>query len=290
MPNPYRAIEKRFKLAPLEPSCQPIFIFSSSWRSGSTLLQRSLCTDPSMIVWGEPYSDCNSIQSMATTTRALLQKKWPIPGSFVQKKPEVFQNLHKYFIANMYPQIEAFRQSHRLFLDNLFWTTARAQNFSRFGIKFVRLGLAEAQFLRWMYPDCIFLFLVRNPWDSWRSYKGYRWRYRYPKPPVTKVELFASIWQKHTSEFLQFDLKNAGWIRYEEFIQPEFNWDRLRTFCDLPNMTTEALSIKIAGVDREPSPVTQEELDTIQYVCGDLTQKLGYLGLGKTDLTMKPFP
>jgi hypothetical protein len=102
--------------------------------------------------------------------------------------------------------------------------------------------------------------------------------------------MFASIWQKHTTDFLQFDLKNAGWIRYEEFINPDFNWERLREFCDLPNVTMEALHLKIAGVNREPTPINQEEIETIRYICGKTAQKLGYTDLKKTDLSAKPFP
>src|ERR1700759_2808533 len=32
----------------------PIFLLSTGWRAGSTLLQRILVTDPSLLLWGEP--------------------------------------------------------------------------------------------------------------------------------------------------------------------------------------------------------------------------------------------
>ncbi len=34
---------------------EPVFILATSWRSGSTLLQRVFCTDPSLLLWGEPF-------------------------------------------------------------------------------------------------------------------------------------------------------------------------------------------------------------------------------------------
>ena len=211
-------------LPQIDKSCAPIFILSSIWRSGSTLLQRSFCTDDSIIMWGEPYADCNLVSSMARSAKALLQPKWPSADNFAWKTPWVFDEPHRHFIANLYPEPMYIRGAYRQFFDQLFLQGAQNKGYSRFGAKFVRLGLEEAYFLQWIYPDALFFFLVRNPWDCWRSYKGYRWRYRYPKAPVAKVEQFASLWQKQTSDLLLFNGGNAGWIRYEDFLQDDFDF------------------------------------------------------------------
>ena len=68
-------------------------------------------------------------------------------------------------------------ESHRALLDRLFKQSAVELGKERFGIKFVRIGLEEMHYLEWLYPDANVLF--RNPWDCWRSYKGYNWMYRW---------------------------------------------------------------------------------------------------------------
>jgi len=289
MNNPYFAFDVKCDLPQLEKSCEPIFLLSSIWRSGSTLLQRSLCTDDSIFVWGEPYADCNLVFSMSQSAKALLQDRWPSAENYAWPCPWVFDAPHEHFIANIYPEPAFIRGAYRQFFDHLFLEGAKFKGYSRFGAKFVRLGLDDSYFLQWIYPDARFLFLVRNPWDCWRSYKGYRWKFRHPKPPVVTVQQFATLWQKQTSELLQYQGGNSGWIRYEDFLQPSFDWDRLRKFCSLPNITTAAREKRIMGVHHEPTPVEPEELDVVSYICGGLANQLGYFGLKQTDIEMKPF-
>jgi len=289
MSNPFFKFDQRFELPPLASGTKPVFILSSTWRSGSTLLQRSLCTDPSIMVWGEPYADCNLIPSMMLSAKGLLQDNWPTPQNFAWGNQEVFKNPHQHFIANIYPGPSYIRGAFRQFLDLLFLESAKSKGFSRFGAKFVRLSIEEAYFLQWIYPDAIFLFLVRNPWDCWRSYKGYSWRYRYPKPIVRKVEHFSTIWTKQTMELLTFKGGNVGWIRYEDFLQDSYDWEKLKAFCELPNMTKEALGKKIMGIDRPPSPLKDEDIQAVSLICSTLANSLGYFGLANTDLSVNPF-
>ena len=82
---------------------------------------------------------------------------------------------------------------------------------------------------------------------------------------------------------------NAGWIRYEDFLQDDFDWERLKEFCELPNMTKEALDVRIMGINRQPEPIEEEELEVLSYICGGLAKELGYFGLRQTDLSLKPF-
>jgi hypothetical protein len=44
----------------------PIFLLSTGWRSGSTLLQRILVTDPSVLLWGEPLGEMALISQITT--------------------------------------------------------------------------------------------------------------------------------------------------------------------------------------------------------------------------------
>ena len=51
-----------------------------------------------------------------------------------------------------------------------------------------------------------------------------------------------AIWEKQTSELIsQPETEHVKVLRYEDFIHPDFNWDRLKTFCELPNIRPEDL-------------------------------------------------
>ena len=53
------ALDARARQAPDAKSDteSPIFLLSTGWRAGSTLLQRILVTDPRLLLWGEPLGD-----------------------------------------------------------------------------------------------------------------------------------------------------------------------------------------------------------------------------------------
>ena len=280
--NPFLTIDQRFELKPLPPANQPIFLLSSIWRSGSTLVQRTLATDHDIMMWGEPYADCNLLSSLSRSALALTQDHWPTMGHFARGMPQVFANPEDHFIANLYPDIEYLRIGHRAFLDQTFWKSAEAHKRNRFGIKFVRLGLQEAQYLQWLYPDAKFIILIRNPWDCWRSYKGYQWLYRWPKQLVYKVEQFSLLWKKQTTDLLQFE-GNQYRLRYEDFLREDFDWAGLREFTGLENISRRALDKKITGVNQKPLPITEQDQVVVQKICGQLANQLGYLGLKETD-------
>jgi len=248
----------------------------SNWRSGSTLLQRSICTDPDIVLWGEPYSYCNLITSLTHSTKPFITQDWP-PQTF--PKAELFNHLDAFFIANLYPEMQHLYNGHRAMLDNLFKHSAEEKGKSRFGAKFVRLSLDEAQYLEWLYPDAKFIILIRNPWDCWKSYKGYNWIYRWPKGIVQTVDQFAKLWLKQTSELIQFQSPNAITLRYEDFLSANFNWDAFKNFCQLPNMTKAALSKQIKGTTCDPRSITDDDCQRIAKICNPLAAQLGYLGL-----------
>lgn len=287
MPNPFWNIAKRFPLPPLPESNRPVFILSSIWRSGSTALQRTLVTDPSIQIWGEPYADTNLLPALTQSALALTQPNWPREGHFLNHK-KVHDNPEQFFIANWYPPMKAMVEAHRAMLDRLFQQSAHEMGKERFGIKFVRISLNELYYLQWLYSDAKFLILVRNPWDCWRSYKGYEWIYRWPKGKVTSVQHFAKLWEKQTRGLLshpQTDLVKV--LRYEDFLQNDFNWGQLREFCELPNIRKDALEHRISGVNTPPQPITDADCLNISQICGSLASQLGYRGLKDTDTTMQ---
>ena len=283
MTNPFLNVAKRFPLTPVPSANKPIFILSTIWRSGSTALQRLLVSDPSMQVWGEPYANTNLIPMLAQSARALTAPDSLHKGHFINLQV-IRDNPENYFIANWYPPMQAMYESHRTMLDRLFKQPAEDMGKKRFGIKFVRLSLSEMQYLQWVYPDAKFIILVRNPWDCWRSYKGYDWTYRWPKGIIKTPKQFALLWEKQTRELVSHpETDNIKVLRYEDFIHPEFNWERFKEFCKLPDIRPEILENRIMGVNVQPKPITNEDCEIISKSCKLLAKQLGYLGLKNTN-------
>ena len=275
--NPYSVFDQKWGIPPAESGHQPIFIFAAIWRSGSTLLQRLLCSDPSLILWGEPYTDTNLLPSLAKGSQALLQANWPTKDHFLPNN-SVIQNLSKYWIANIYPPPQHYKSAARQMMDSLFQAPAAELGFQRFGFKEVRHTVDVPQFLQWLYPDARFIFLVRNPWDCWASYRGSSWYRRYPDEVVEKVEDFAHIWLENLSSFLRWQDESALLLRYEDLIQDAFSLQTLAMHCHLKELSEEPLKRKVRGINTTPSDPNPEESYILAEVCGALAHELGYFG------------
>ncbi len=76
-------------------------------------------------------------------------------------------------------------------------------------------------------PPRKFLFLIRNPYDAWRSYaaraaRGWKWYNRWPDQPVT-VRSFARHWHELASSFLADHAKVDGLVvRYETMARGDY--------------------------------------------------------------------
>ena len=194
----------------------PVFVLAAGWRSGSTLLQRLL--SERCLIWGEPYGHAWPIPSLADQIRCFTDR-WPEPHHFYRGQPG--ETLASSFIANLYPNVRDLLRAHRGFFECLFAEPARAAGHDRWGLKEVRLDADQALCLRWLYPRARFLFLVRNPYDAWRSCaaraaQGWRWYNRWPDEPLT-ARSFAAHWDRLVSSMLEGHRKVDGLlIRYED--------------------------------------------------------------------------
>jgi hypothetical protein len=210
------------RLCPGDPAADadsPIFLLSAGWRSGSTLLQRLLMSDPRVLLWGEPFDECGPIQAMAATVQA-FRPGWPPPDYYLSHhagaKPG---ELADDWIANLFPAPEALRAGHRAFFDAAFAAPARQAGAQRWGIKEVRLSVEHARYLKWLYPNARFVFLYRNPLDAYVSYCRYgrNWYDVWPDRPVFTPTAFGRHWHRLTDGFLLgASSLDAVVVRYED--------------------------------------------------------------------------
>ncbi len=269
------------QLASLQPNApapddeQPIFLFSAGWRSGSTLLQRLVMSDSSVLMWGEPYNACSLVQHLAATTIP-FRCDWPLPQYYHDgTRPKL---LSEKWIANLYPSISDFERGHRAAFDAMFAEPARQAGASRWGIKEVRLGSEHAFYLRWLYPKARFLFLYRNPLHAYQSYAnaGQAWYDDWPDRPVFTPAAFGAHWRRLTEGYLR-DAKelDALLVRYEDLPKDPALIDRIESYLDL-RLDRSLLETKVSGAWVERAHVNRLERWLLKRAVSPLAQELGY--------------
>ena len=88
-PGVIAGIEQLHSVSPVTDSNdneEPIFLLSAGWRSGSTLLQRLIMSDPRVLIWGEPYDECGMVQAMAGTMTA-FRAGWQVSYRRTRLRP-----------------------------------------------------------------------------------------------------------------------------------------------------------------------------------------------------------
>jgi hypothetical protein len=192
----------------------PVFILSAGWRSGSTLLQRMvMANNPDIIIWGEPYAAASPILALADQLRP-FSDRWPDPASFVE---EHGADLAAEWVANLYPPAASFRAAHLSYVETLFAQPARDLGRRQWGLKEVRFGADQVRYLRWLYPQAKFVFLVRDPLDAYRSYRSrLSWYARWPDRMVSNPYDFGAHWARLCRDFLMLERQSVGpLVRYE---------------------------------------------------------------------------
>ncbi len=169
----------------------PIFLLATGWRSGSTLVQRILVTDPRVLLWGEPLGEMGLVSEIA----GILTRLSGFPGlkERCEGNDETFASLPTSWIATLYPPGNDFRLALQSLFNRWLGEPARRLGFSRWGFKEVRLGAAEATLLHWLYPKAKFVLLSRNPYDCYRSLSDSGWHHVYHIRPDIRVDSAAGL-------------------------------------------------------------------------------------------------
>ncbi len=227
----------------------PIFLLSTGWRAGSTLLQRILVTDPRLLLWGEPLGEMTIVSRIAemishsiSSRNLQLWKDQPDPGSLA---------LWTSWVANLYPASDDFRLALRGLFDRWLREPARERGFARWGLKEVRLGATEAILLQWLYPNAKFLIISRHPFDSYRSLADAGWDpvyYRYPDMCIGSAADFARHWNRLAVSWSELPV---GFpyvhIKYEDLIGGKVDFRKLESWLDIEINESIALSVSVGG-------------------------------------------
>jgi hypothetical protein len=259
----------------------PIFLLSAGWRSGSTLLQRLVMSDPRVLLWGEPFDECGVIQAMAGTVKP-FRTGWPPRDYYLSHhdgaKPG---ELADDWIANLFPAVADLRRGYRAFFEATFAEPARRAGASRWGLKEVRLTAEHAHYLKWLYPSARFIFLYRNPLDAYQSYCRYgrNWYDRWPDKPVFTPTSFGRHWRALTEGFLKDEQALGAFVvRYEDLIDgTEELLHRIERYLDV-RLDRSVLGMKIGSSERggRQAPVSLLEKSLLRAAVSPCAQALGY--------------
>lgn len=269
-----RLIEVRWPDVKSSATDDPVFVLAAGWRSGSTLLQRMLLDN--CLVWGEPYGSSGLIERLSQPLRR-FDANWPADRFFVGSS-HWGNRLGEEWTANLYPTIRDLLEAHMAFFRLLFAEPSRQRGYVRWGVKEVRYGIEHAVYLRWLFPHARFLFLLRNPYECWSSYrraKAHVLRF-WPEELITTPEQFGSHWVRLAEGFVnRFQEVGGLLVRYESLIEPDFDVEIMEEYlkCGL-----DLLARKIILGASPSREVPNDEMKRLQKVVDPLAARLGYVG------------
>lgn len=277
LPEPRETLPGVGPAAELPTGDAPVFLFAPTWRSGSTLLQRLVMSTGEIWMWGEVYTQAEPLQRMMGIFRP-FREDFPDPGLFTDPGLAPGE-LTGDWIARLSPRPRHLMEAHRAFWDRLCAGPARDRGCARWGLKAVNLPVDYPVYLKRLYPDARLIFLVRNPYRAWLSYRRWAdWYARFPDDPVFTVQRFARMWSEHTAQFLRYAAAadDVLLIRFEDLVRGGEVLDELSEHVG-SRVDPAVLDRKVAGTGAERASTTTvvERLVLRRFTRGP-AEELGY--------------
>jgi len=260
-------------------SDSPVFILSAGWRSGSTLMQRLLMSSGEIAIWGEPLDDCAIIPRLAISIAAITPK-WP-DGTYFSGDTSLSTLANKW-IANLTPPISYLRSSHRALLQTWLGDSARVRyRVQRWGLKEVRLTIDHARYLKWLFPNARFIFIYRNPFHAYRSWKGNLWGSTWPGYFSWSPVAFARHWRFLLQGFLTGYTAVSGIvIKFENLISNKVDLDAIAAYVGVKKLDSSILQKKIDSYEQrtkaQQKKLTFLDRSILTIIGGELLTQLGY--------------
>lgn len=230
-------------------------------------------------MWGEPFRNCGLVQALSESLTTLSD-------THPRDREDIPENegsaLVSSFIATLSPRVADLLDAHTSFFRRLYEQPALDKGFQRWGVKEVRLTAEHAVYLQWLFPRAKFVFLYRNPFDAYRSYRTFPTFYvRWPDEPVLSARHFGHVWRERLTSFLPQPV-NSVIVRFEDLVsKPVQVTESLSEFLE-SELDPRTMDLQISGRGErgrsveKPNPVPWAERRALRRAIGPLLEEVGY--------------
>ena len=260
-------------------SLSPIIIASPVRRSGTTLMQRLLCSSTNTLIYGESCANDFSIFANLLANKEMI---------FMQSKNWLNQQLDEVldgsglnnWIPDLMPDIEGYIAAYKASIVSLFHyceTFAQQNGRSSWGMKMAEWNPTSLMLIRKIFPGTKIIYLHRDIGDCVRSAK---------KADMLKgeqeIRQFCQTW-KQFSDYARMHLtdKMVMHLEYDDLVEFPEKWlAAIESFTGAAQIDRRIMEVKTntyaddhklekgAGAYLEPAVLTSEELGIIEsYVC-----------------------
>lgn len=254
----------------------PIFVLSAGWGSGSTLVQRIVMSDRSVVIWGEPFDHAAIIQRLASTL-APIGAAWPPDRHFNPAGQS--GDLADAWVANFLPPIHTLRSAHQRFYEEWLGKDLATQSgVCDWGLKEVRLTIDHARYLKWLYPRARFVFVYRDLPACYQSSKRTKWYHVWPDYRVSPPLAFAHHWRHLLMGFLAGHRElGAMMVRYEDLAEGATSADDIAGHLGLRDVDPRVTKRKVGSRKGRRRPINMYERLVLNAIGYDLRARLGYV-------------
>ncbi|MEO0973157.1 MAG: sulfotransferase [Pseudomonadota bacterium] len=267
---------------PDDPALTPIWVLAAGWGSGSTLVQRLLMSTGKAVIWGEPLDQAVPIPHLAAPL-SVIRPDWPPAEHF---RPDLDPKaLAQEWVANLLPPLPYLREGQRAFVESWLRSSVAsvpAAGVQAYGLKEVRLCAGYGAFLKWLFPASRLVFVVRHPYDCWRSCKGVDWYSVWPDHRVGRRLAFAHHWAYLTRSFLDHAASLDALVLPYESLTPEgTGLEKLSHYVGLGALDGDVLERRIGSRGTGASAGRRRQLGAVERkliaaVCAREMARLGY--------------
>lgn len=201
---------------------QPVFLLGAP-RSGTTLVQRLLNSYPDTLIWGE---HAGFLQGIATA----FFNGWESSSLFTERVPSVESDPATTWQAWMNGVSRSeWLTAYRQFLGML-WQPPASRSVRVWGFKEIRYHRSPddrtLELLDILYPDALYVFIVRNPYNVIASLR------KYPGGWATRSDLMATCesWLFRYGLYHDWRVRypeRTFWVVYEDLLRGEGEFRRL---------------------------------------------------------------